>query len=282
MPWDGCELFVADLAADGTLDAVEHVAGKDGVESIWQPEWSPAGDLVFASDRSGWWNLERIRDGERVRALSQPRPSSATRPGRSERARSRSSATDGFVCGYDSRRMHPLRRARSRDRRRSTSSTSDWTRGGRRTSVAEGTEARHRGGLGDDAEPGRTQSTSRRRDVETLRRSIEVAGGDRVPLGPASDRVPDRRRPDRVRASTTRRRIPASRRRRGERPPLIVESHGGPTGNATAHVQSRRAVLDEPRIRGRRRRLRRLDGLRARVPRAAERAVGCRRSRRTA
>ena len=32
---------------------LEHVAGADGSESIWQPEWSPTGDLVFASDRSG-------------------------------------------------------------------------------------------------------------------------------------------------------------------------------------------------------------------------------------
>ncbi|MBA2741461.1 MAG: S9 family peptidase [Actinobacteria bacterium] len=66
MPWDGCELFVADLGADGTLSEVELAAGKDGEESIWQPEWSPSGDLVFVSDRSGWWNLERIRDGERA------------------------------------------------------------------------------------------------------------------------------------------------------------------------------------------------------------------------
>jgi dipeptidyl aminopeptidase/acylaminoacyl peptidase len=65
MPWDGCELFVADLAPDGELTGVEHVAGANGSESIWQPEWSPSGDLVFASDRSGWWNLERIRDGKR-------------------------------------------------------------------------------------------------------------------------------------------------------------------------------------------------------------------------
>ncbi|HEY6076012.1 MAG TPA: hypothetical protein VIV36_04170, partial [Gaiella sp.] len=66
MPWDGCELHVAELADGGSISGVEHVAGEDGVESIWQPEWSPAGDLVFASDRSGWWNLERIRDGERT------------------------------------------------------------------------------------------------------------------------------------------------------------------------------------------------------------------------
>jgi dipeptidyl aminopeptidase/acylaminoacyl peptidase len=65
MPWDGCELFVADLAEDATIGEPVRVAGRIGQESIWQPEWSPAGDLVFASDRSGWWNLERIRDGER-------------------------------------------------------------------------------------------------------------------------------------------------------------------------------------------------------------------------
>ena len=65
MPWDGCELYVADLASDGTLTGIEHIAGAGGTEAIWQPEWSPAGDLVFASDRSGWWNLERIRAGER-------------------------------------------------------------------------------------------------------------------------------------------------------------------------------------------------------------------------
>ncbi|MEX0651749.1 MAG: prolyl oligopeptidase family serine peptidase, partial [Actinomycetota bacterium] len=60
MPWDGCELWVGDLAPDGTLSGERHVAGTNGEESIWQPSWSPGGDMVFASDRSGWWNLERI------------------------------------------------------------------------------------------------------------------------------------------------------------------------------------------------------------------------------
>jgi dipeptidyl aminopeptidase/acylaminoacyl peptidase len=65
MPWDGRELFVANLGVGGDLTDVTHVAGADGEESIWQPDWSPTGDLVFASDRSGWWNLERIRSAER-------------------------------------------------------------------------------------------------------------------------------------------------------------------------------------------------------------------------
>jgi dipeptidyl aminopeptidase/acylaminoacyl peptidase len=65
MPWDGCELFVAELDHDMRLSSLERRAGVDGEESIWQPTWSPAGDLCFASDRSGWWNLERIREGGR-------------------------------------------------------------------------------------------------------------------------------------------------------------------------------------------------------------------------
>lgn len=63
MPWDGCELRVADIAPDGSLSAERLVAGRCGDESIWQPGWSPAGELHFASDRSGWWNLYRERDG---------------------------------------------------------------------------------------------------------------------------------------------------------------------------------------------------------------------------
>jgi dipeptidyl aminopeptidase/acylaminoacyl peptidase len=56
MPWDGCELQVADLAADGSLDHRRVVAGGSG-ESPTQPRWAPDGRLVFLSDRSGWWNL---------------------------------------------------------------------------------------------------------------------------------------------------------------------------------------------------------------------------------
>ncbi len=67
MPWDGTELWVGELEADGSLGASKLVAG--GVdESIFQPEWSPDGELYFISDRTGWWNLHRWRD-ERVEPL---------------------------------------------------------------------------------------------------------------------------------------------------------------------------------------------------------------------
>jgi dipeptidyl aminopeptidase/acylaminoacyl peptidase len=58
MPWDGTQLCVAQINADGSLGEAECIAG--GVnESVFQPEWSPDGVLYFVSDRTGWWNLYR-------------------------------------------------------------------------------------------------------------------------------------------------------------------------------------------------------------------------------
>ncbi len=58
MPWVGTELWLAEFAADGTLAAPRLIAGGDA-ESITQPLWSPDGMLYFVSDRGGWWNLYR-------------------------------------------------------------------------------------------------------------------------------------------------------------------------------------------------------------------------------
>lgn len=58
MPWDGTECYLAQLDHDGDITSVQHIAGS-AQESIFQPQWSPAGDLFFVSDRSNWWNLYR-------------------------------------------------------------------------------------------------------------------------------------------------------------------------------------------------------------------------------
>ena len=62
MPWDGTELWAAEIEADGRLSRQKQIAGGPA-ESIFQPEWSPGGELHFVSDRSGWWNLRRYREG---------------------------------------------------------------------------------------------------------------------------------------------------------------------------------------------------------------------------
>ena len=60
MPWDGTELWTAPFNANGTLGPRRRIAGGAD-ESVFQPEWSPDGVLYFVSDRTGWWNLYRLR-----------------------------------------------------------------------------------------------------------------------------------------------------------------------------------------------------------------------------
>jgi dipeptidyl aminopeptidase/acylaminoacyl peptidase len=61
MPWDDSELWQVSLDADGQPGSPEHVAGGTN-ESVFQPEWSPDGVLHFVSDANGWWNLYRLEE----------------------------------------------------------------------------------------------------------------------------------------------------------------------------------------------------------------------------
>lgn len=57
MPWNGTTLYLAGLDAAGTPGTPTVIAGG-AEESVFQPDFSPDGrDVVFVSDRSGWWNL---------------------------------------------------------------------------------------------------------------------------------------------------------------------------------------------------------------------------------
>ena len=228
MPWDGCELYVAALASDGSVGGVDQVAGLDGSESIWQPEWSPGGDLVFASDRSGWWNLERIRDGRR----SELHAATAEfgYPAWSFGARSFAFLGDGrIVCAYETGGFTHFAvldpetgELDDLDLGLDSLSGSLCAEGMRAVIVAGSTLSPSAVVLVDVAS----------RTTETLRSSFEVslpAENFSVPRSiefpteggltayalfypPAN---PDFEAPD------------------GERPPLIVESHGGPTGSAS-------------------------------------------------
>jgi dipeptidyl aminopeptidase/acylaminoacyl peptidase len=64
MPWDECELWVADFDSDSASVSNERrVTGGGGV-SLIQPEWAPDGTLVFITDESGWWNLTKWSGGD--------------------------------------------------------------------------------------------------------------------------------------------------------------------------------------------------------------------------
>jgi dipeptidyl aminopeptidase/acylaminoacyl peptidase len=59
MPWNSTELWVAELDGGGRVRSARAVVA--GEESICQPEWGSQGELYFVSDRSGWWNLYQVR-----------------------------------------------------------------------------------------------------------------------------------------------------------------------------------------------------------------------------
>ncbi len=63
MPWDAAALWLADLDRDGVPGTPIRIAGGSG-SAAFQPAWSPDGALWCVVDPDGWWNLHRWRDGE--------------------------------------------------------------------------------------------------------------------------------------------------------------------------------------------------------------------------
>jgi dipeptidyl aminopeptidase/acylaminoacyl peptidase len=78
LPWDGTELWVASVSSSGGLADARRVAGGDS-ESIYQPGWSPTGELYFVSDRDGWWRLYRSHESDcgDIRAVLREPPEGA-------------------------------------------------------------------------------------------------------------------------------------------------------------------------------------------------------------
>ncbi|MBS3813407.1 S9 family peptidase, partial [Candidatus Bipolaricaulota bacterium] len=70
MPWDGTSLHVAKLDQAGHLVDGRVIAGGRS-ESITQPRWGPNGYLYFISDRTGWWNLYRWKDGTKTQVTNE-------------------------------------------------------------------------------------------------------------------------------------------------------------------------------------------------------------------
>lgn len=70
MPWTGTSLYVLQLGPEGKPvgDPLPIAGGPR--ESIFQPTWAPDGSaLFFVSDRSGWWNLYRQKSRSPAEAL---------------------------------------------------------------------------------------------------------------------------------------------------------------------------------------------------------------------
>ncbi len=64
MPWDATELVVRDLAGGQEL-----VVAGGHAESVLEPRWDADGALWFISDRTDWWNLYRYAPGTDIATI---------------------------------------------------------------------------------------------------------------------------------------------------------------------------------------------------------------------
>jgi dipeptidyl aminopeptidase/acylaminoacyl peptidase len=108
MPWTRSELWVADLDAEGIPQQPRRLSGSQP-ESIFQPEWTPSGDLLFVSDRSGWWNLYRVRQGTEEPEALCPMQAEFARPQWVFGLSTYAIASEGrIVCSYGEKGLDKL------------------------------------------------------------------------------------------------------------------------------------------------------------------------------
>ena len=71
MPWDDSELWLANIDENGSLVDQKRIAGGTD-ESVYQPQWSSDGILFFISDRNGWWNIYQYVSEQVTSVLEKP------------------------------------------------------------------------------------------------------------------------------------------------------------------------------------------------------------------
>ena len=243
MPWDTSELWIADLRDDGTLGTPTKIAGEPG-ESLFQPEWSPDGVLYFVSDRTGWWNIYRLTSGN-IEAMA-PMPAEFGVPAWALGTRTYAfESVDRIVCEYVENGFWKL-------------ATLD-TRTTAFTPLETPFTEMSRGDI--KASPGRVVLGAGAADRPTALVSLDLDTGGTTPLTTARSVPIDPgylSTPRPIEFETTGAATahafyypPHNADLSGpedERPPLLVMSHGGPTGaaatsyNLTYHFWTSRGI----------------------------------------
>ena len=223
MPWDAAALWLGELGRDGVPRSPVRIAGGSGC-SAFQPAWSPDGALWCVVDPDGWWNLHRWYDGELrcVHRADEEFGKPLWQLG---------TTTFGFdaggcvVCTW--RREGAWRLGRLDPDGEMTEIPSPWT--SIDSLVVEGSTAAFIGGAPDrtaavaslDLASGETRvhrtSSALSIDDRILSRPVALT----FPTGGADEVAHGYYYPPRNASC----RAPA-----GESPPLLVMSHGGPTG----------------------------------------------------
>ena len=227
MPWDSSELWAADIGAAGAIVNEHRIAGGAN-ESICQPKWAPDGTLYFTSDRTGWWNLYR-RKGGRVEALCEMEAEFGVPQWSFGISTYGFESAGGIICTY------------TKDGRSYLASLDTSTRQIRTidtpyTSIAL-LQATPDGVVLIAGSPSEAAAIVQRNlatgEMDVLRRSTEVA------IDPGYLSVPRAIEFPTENGLTAHAFFYAAMNRdfvatEGERPPLLVISHGGPTGASSS------------------------------------------------
>ena len=230
MPWDETQLWVADVDTDGKTTNAQCVAGDPG-ESISEPVWSPDGTLYFVSDRKGWWNLYRWDGGESATSVCPMEAEFAGPQWQFGAAHYGFSTSGELVCSYTQNGFWRVGQLdpRSGDLEPFDLPFTDLTRGA--LEVGDGWAAFISGS------PTQPKSVARL-DLETGEHTVVVESSS-LDVSASYFSVPEEiefpteggRTAHAFYYPPTNHDYEAPS---GERPPMIVISHGGPTGATSA------------------------------------------------
>lgn len=225
MPWDGTELWVGDLNDHGVSHAERVAGGLD--ESVVQPVWSPDGTLYFVSDRSNWWNLYRWDDGKAVPIIA-PMAAEFGQPNWQIGTANYGFLGDDIIAFYSQNGSDQLVRIHPRSGEM-TPMNSDYTvyaqvRTNAKRAVLFAASA---------TEPRALVSWDPEKGFQVMKASGEV------PIGSEDISVPQAIEFPTENGLTAHAFFYPPRNHQfqapvGDKPPLIVFSHGGPTGNTVA------------------------------------------------
>jgi dipeptidyl aminopeptidase/acylaminoacyl peptidase len=228
MPWDGCELWVGEFAEDGTLARTEKIAGASD-ESIFQPEWSPDGRLYFVSDRNGWWNFYRWNEEtRRAEALCEMDAEFATAQWVFGLSTYAFASAERIICAYDVRGAWQLASLDTSSGKLEPIETPytefNYLRADARRAVCVAGSPTQRAAL--------VELDLETREARVLRRSSDLE------IDAAFLSVPEAIEYPTTGGLTAHAIFYRPRNRdfaapEGERPPLLVKCHGGPTASAT-------------------------------------------------
>ncbi len=231
MPWDGCELWVTELRDDGSLGEPRKVAGGAD-ESIFQPAWSPDGQLYFISDRNNWWNFYRLAKNGSVEPLHETDAEFGLPQWVFAMSTYAFASAEKIICTYTRRAQWHLASLNTVSKELEPIETpyadiSYVQANGRRAVFRAGSPAERVAIVELDLETGRTNVLRRASEVEidsgylSTPQAIEFPTEDG--LTAHAIYYPPRNR-DFVAPE-------------GERPPLLVKCHGGPTASTTTTLR---------------------------------------------